>query len=267
MEEYMMVPTYYPRDLSKTLSLQSEIQAIHEVIIDAFHMAQEVAQGKIAILAHESQMSSICFRIDALFLQHILDVNASEISKRMPRSLSPLNKEHLMHLKKFFQEADLSSACFHNPQKVEDSQKMTVIEKIVTPLQIAYRLHTKRFIKKEIPGYLEKRSCFDYAIHMAGLSIEAFFKFLMSLSRPPTFLDYVEFLKQNGMIEATPPFQAKDIIVYFDGKNAIRHAACVAEKTSQVYAKPGDRFPYAYLHDEEETSFLHGEKFQIYRKK
>jgi hypothetical protein len=133
-------------------------------------------------------------------------------------------------------------------------------------------MHTKRFIKMELPGSLQQISCFNYALHKAGFQVNEFaLRVLKFWNTPDPFSrdlvlssEYIVFLKNRGMAQAMPPFQSNDIIVYFDDRNVARHAA-VAANDKWVYAKLGNRTRHAYLHKEIETPPHYGTKFQIYR--
>ena len=262
-----MMPIYYQRDLGRAIAVENELIAIGVLMQDAFSIAREVTR-LLPERSDKLQEPDVHFHVNGLFLQHILRENASGISKQLPIELSAKN---ITHLNQFLQAADFSSISFHNPYAADEAQEQATLEATAEPLQHVYFTFTKRFIREEVPPLIQGLSCFDYVLYKAGLHKKFLrFKQLEIILNPDkwqyTALDYIGFLKIQGLVKAMLPLQPNDIILYFDPDGEWQHAAYVAQNTQRVYAKFGNKNPFAYFHYEIETPSLYGTQFQIYRK-
>jgi hypothetical protein len=259
---------FYERDLTRTVEIQNEVQLIYTIICIASQIVRlvsmqlEFSKGKKIHVNPE-----VSFKITKDFLIKLVDYSAKESQTFEGKNLT---LENVNKIRAFFEKIDLSPYVFSDLHKLNNDQIERAICQISDPLQILYRQQDDWFKKINLNPRYSYISCFDYVLVKLGFYPNEFAMYLQMhaiFNRNLLFSDYIEFLKsKNFKPSPSPLIKEDDILVYYNSKQEIMHAALVAKNTQKVYAKFGNTIPFAYLHNVEETPFVYGKKYQIFRR-
>ncbi len=255
---------YHYWDTAKSTVIENENRLIFTVINNAFNIAHEVATKLLAQVAAPLKSK---FQITNEFILRLLVPSI----KYFLLSEATLSSKSIDKVVKFFYETGFSSCCFLNPHLTRNQETDDAIEGITTRLADAYLENNYEFKRIPLSTPAEKKlSCFSYVIKKSGLNYAEFRLFLRlakQSKRPVPNTAFISFLKFKKMGLANLPLQPGDILVYFDEKDEVTHAALVAENPQYVYAKLGDDAPCAYKHKVDATPIYYGKKFRIFREK
>ncbi len=259
-----VIPAYYYRDVTKAAVTQNETQLIYAIVYNAFLVSQEVTKllTKAGVIVNPK---NVRFQITKEFLIHLIKPS----KKNTYTTVKSLSCENLNKVKTFFEETHLFPSYFFNSHQITyQEESNSACKKVSDPLQIGYQQHNDWFKKITLSPFEQNMPCFVYAIVRSGFDYKDFINFVCAApcDKWNDPFDYTGFLKSKKMEKAPLPLQSGDILVYYDTYNQIVHAALVCKNPEKVYAKFGDKTPFAYEHDVEETPLPYGKKFQIFRK-
>lgn len=239
----------YQRPTEKVAIMNHESFLIRAAVIHVFKEIITKASGKGLV------QTSISFNVNRELLLKTLP--SLEEAHRL--GFKYITQEAVERVKRFLTNCKLPAVYPENPIQAR--------EELSTHLQNQHREYTYSYRKIELTPEEQKYSCFDYVMHKLGMKRDFLF-FLKSLkdsSAQLTLQHNVEFLISKGYRADQFPLCPNDIIVYYDQGGRITHFVIVDKDPKKVIAKNGDGVSSAVQHNEDETSFLYGPFYQIFR--